>query len=155
MSLGGYVAIFSGEYAQFPEQLVDEFLAPGQRREPMAARNWYLTDSEWPLFLIKYAAHDPAARRGALEVSRDCVEFLREVDPLRTRADALLGIYDRVLESPHLLEFHLAVPLSRRSPGCGGSRCSARPSWPCCPRSAAGARHCAGRTPGSRPRTIT
>ncbi len=110
MSLGGYVAIFSGEYAQFPEQLVGEFLSPGQRREPMIARNWYLTDSEWPLFLLRYAAHDAVSRRAALEVSRECVEFLREVEPLQARADALLGIYQRVVDSAHLLDFHLQAP---------------------------------------------
>ena len=110
MSLGGYVAIFSGEFAQFPEQLVDEFLASGQRREPMVARNWYLTDSEWPLFLIKYAAPDPVSRRAALELSYDCVTFLSEVGPLQTRALALLGIYERVLHSGKLLEFHVTAP---------------------------------------------
>ncbi len=110
MSLGGYVAIFSGEFAQFPEQLVDEFLASGQRREPMVARNWYLTDCEWPLFLIKYAAPDPVSRRAALELSYDCVTFLSEVGPLQTRALALLGIYERVLHSGNLLEYHLTAP---------------------------------------------
>ena len=83
MSLGGYVAIFSGEFAQFPEQLVDEYLAPGQRREPMVARNWYMTDCEWPLFLFKYANPDPTARRGALELSYECVRL-----PERDRAAA-------------------------------------------------------------------
>ena len=92
MSLGGYVAIFTGEHAQFPEQLVDGYLASHQRREPMVARNWYMTDSEWPLFLYKYAGADPAARRGALELSRDCVAFLAEVGPLRPRATALLQV---------------------------------------------------------------
>jgi hypothetical protein len=76
MSLGGYVAIFSGEYAQFPEQLVDAYLAPNQRREPMVARNWYMTDCEWPLFLYKYAGNEPAGRRGSLELSQECVRFL-------------------------------------------------------------------------------
>ena len=56
MSLGGYVAIFAGEFAQFPEQLVDEYLSPTQRREPMVARNWYMTDCEWPLFLTSTRA---------------------------------------------------------------------------------------------------
>ena len=82
MSLGGYVAIFAGEFAQFPEQVVEEFLAPDQRREPLAARNWYMTDCEWPLFLFKYAGNDPQARRGALELSYECVQFLAEVGPL-------------------------------------------------------------------------
>jgi len=109
MSLGGYVAIFSGEFAQFPEQLVDEFLASEQRREPMVARNWYLTDTEWPLFLIKYAAPDPVSRRAALELSYDCVTFLSEVGPLEARAFALLGIYERVLHSGNLLEYHLTA----------------------------------------------
>lgn len=106
MSLGGYVAIFAGEFAQFPEQLVDEYLSPTQRREPMVARNWYMTDCEWPLFLYKYAGADPADRQGALELSRDCVRFLSEIGPLRPRAEALLGIYDRVLHSRELREFH-------------------------------------------------
>jgi hypothetical protein len=107
MALGGYVTIFAGEFAQFPEQLVDRYLAPSQRREPMVARNWYMTDSEWPLFLLRYAGHDPEARRGALELSRDCVHFLAEVEPLRIRAQALLRVYERVLETPELLAFHL------------------------------------------------
>ena len=37
MSLGGYVAIFSGEFAQFPEQLVDDTSPPasgGSRWSP-------------------------------------------------------------------------------------------------------------------------
>ncbi len=110
MSLGGYVAIFAGEFAQFPEQLVDEFLATNQRREPMVARNWYMTDCEWPLFLFKYATPDPVARRGALELSYECVRFLSAVGPLEGRARALLGVYDRVLQSSHLLEFHGTAP---------------------------------------------
>lgn len=110
MSLGGYVAIFAGEFAQFPEQLVEDYLAADQRREPMLARNWYMTDSEWPLFLFKYAGSDPHARRGALELSYESVEFLSEVEPLRPRAEALLAIYDRILQSAHLLEFHVHAP---------------------------------------------
>ncbi len=110
MSLGGYVAIFSGEFAQFPEQLVDEFLAPGQRREPMVARNWYMTDCEWPLFLFKYASPDPVSRRGALELSYECVRFLTEIGPLQQRGEALLGIYDRILQSAHLLDYHTNAP---------------------------------------------
>ena len=106
MSLGGYVAIFAGEYAQFPEQLVDAYLSPHQRREPMVARNWYMTDCEWPLFLYKYAGNDPAARHDALTLSRDCVAFLSEVGPLRPRAETLLGIYERVLHSRELRDFH-------------------------------------------------
>ena len=122
MSLGGYVAIFAGEFAQFPEQLLDEHLAPGQRREPMVARNWYMTDCEWPLFLFRYANPDPVSRRAALELSYDCVRFLREIGPLETRAEVLLGIYERVLQSAHLLEFHAAAPF-RRLPVCGDSPC--------------------------------
>ncbi len=110
MSLGGYVAIFSGEFAQFPEQLVDEYLAPGQRREPMIARNWYMTDCEWPLFLFKYANPDPASRRGALELSYECVRFLTEIVPLQERGQALMGIYDRILQSANLLDFHVNAP---------------------------------------------
>lgn len=107
MSLGGYVAVFAGECAQFPEQLVDEYLAPEQRREPMIARNWYLTDSEWPLFLFKYAGSDPTERRDALELSRDCVTFLAEVGPLAGRANVLISLYDRILGSCDLADFHL------------------------------------------------
>src|SRR4051794_27293432 len=103
MSLGGYVAIFAGEYAQFPEQLVDEFMGPEQRREPLVARNWYMIDSEWPLFLYRYAGTDPAVRRDALTLSRECVEFLAEVGPLAPRAQVLLRLYDRVLSTPELL----------------------------------------------------
>ena len=110
MTLGGYVAVFTGEYAQFPEQLVDAYLAPNQRREPMLARNWYMTDCEWPLFLYKYAGQDPARRHGALELSRDCVAFLGEVGPLRPRSRALLGVYDRVLADRGLLDFHVGAP---------------------------------------------
>ena len=110
MSLGGYVAIFSGEFAQFPEQLVDEFLAPGQRREPMVARNWYMTDCEWPLFLFKYASPDPVSRRGALELSFECARFLADIGPLQQRGQALLGIYDRILQSAHLLDYHASAP---------------------------------------------
>src|SRR3954470_20171828 len=109
MSLGGYVAIFAGEFAQFPEQLVDEFMAPGQRREPLAARNWYMTDSEWPLFLYKYAGPDPGARRDALRLSAECVQFLGEVGALARRADTLLRIYDRVLNTPELAELHASA----------------------------------------------
>ncbi len=107
MSLGGYVAIFAGEYAQFPEQLMDEYLAPAQRREAMPVRNWYLTDADWPLFLFKYAGADPTARRGALELSRDCAAFLAEVGPLSARAGVLINIYDRILNTFELAEFHL------------------------------------------------
>jgi len=110
MSLGGYVAIFAGEFAQFPEQLVEEFLALNQRREPMTARNWYMTDCEWPLFLFKYAGNDPHNRRAALELSYDSVEFLAEISPLKVRGEALLAIYDRILGSAHLLEFHVTAP---------------------------------------------
>lgn len=110
MSLGGYVAIFAGEYAQFPEQLVEDFLAPHQRREPMAARNWYMTDSEWPLFLFKYAGNDAHARRGALELSYESVRFLSEIGPLATRSFALMAIYGRILSSANLLEFHVSAP---------------------------------------------
>jgi hypothetical protein len=106
MSLGGYVTIFAGEFAQFPEQLVDEFMAPNQRREPLPARNWYMTDSEWPLFLFKYAGSDRTARRQALELSRDCVELLADVGPLSQRAEVLLGVYDRVLHTPALVDLH-------------------------------------------------
>ncbi|WP_375424083.1 AAA family ATPase [uncultured Friedmanniella sp.] len=109
MSLGGYVAIFSGEFAQFPEQLVDDYLAPNQRREPMVARNWYMTDCEWPLFLYKYAGSDADARRGALELSLECVALLAEVGPLRPRAEALVGVYRRVLATPSLLDFHTSA----------------------------------------------
>lgn len=107
MALGGFVAIFSGEYAQFPEQLVEDYLHPEQRRETLAARNWYLTDSEWALFLLRYAGPDPTARRGALELSRDCTVLLSEVGPLSPRAQALLGVYDRVLNTYELATFHL------------------------------------------------
>ncbi len=110
MSLGGYVAIFAGEFAQFPEQLVDEYLAPGQRREPMVARNWYMTDCEWPLFLFRYANPEPVSRRAALELSYECVRFLSGVGPLAARAKVLLTVYDRVLQSGRLLEFHAAAP---------------------------------------------
>lgn len=110
MSLGGYVAIFAGEFAQFPEQLVEAYLAPSQRREPMAARNWYMTDSEWPLFLFKYAGNDTHARRGALELSYDAVGFLSEIGPLRTRAVALQAVFERVLQSSQLLDFHVTAP---------------------------------------------
>lgn len=112
MSLGGYVAIFAGEYAQFPEQLVDEFLAPDQRREPLTARNWYMTDSEWPLFLLKYAGNDARARLDALRLSQDCVAFLSEIGPLSPRAKVLLRIYDRVLNTPRLTDLHAyaAIP---------------------------------------------
>lgn len=110
MSLGGYVAIFAGEYAQFPEQLVEDFLAPQQRREPMAARNWYMTDSEWPLFLFKYAGNDAQARRGALELSYDSVSFLSEIGPLQERSTALMAIYRRILSSANLLDFHVSAP---------------------------------------------
>ncbi|WP_344803035.1 AAA family ATPase [Microlunatus ginsengisoli] len=110
MSLGGYVAIFAGEYAQFPEQLVDEFLAPDQRREPLVARNWYMTDSEWPLFLLKYTSNDAAARLDALRLSQDCVELLAEVGPLAARAKVLLRIYDRVLNTPRLTDLHARAP---------------------------------------------
>jgi ATPase family associated with various cellular activities (AAA)/AAA lid domain len=106
MSLGGYVAIFAGEFAQFPEQLVDEYLAPDQRREPLAARNWYMTDGEWPLFLLKYAGNDPEHRLDALRLSQDCVEFMAEVGPLSTRAKVLLQIYHRVLHTPRLVDLH-------------------------------------------------
>ena len=99
MSLGGYVAIFAGELAQFPEQLVEEYISPGQRREPMVARNWYMTDAEWPLFLLRYADPDPTSRRAALDLSCACVSFLSEIGPLQSRAVALLGIYDRVRQS--------------------------------------------------------
>jgi hypothetical protein len=110
MSLGGYVAIFTGEHAQFPEQLVGGYLAPHQRREPMVARNWYMTDCEWPLFLYKYAGNDATARRHALELSQECVRFLAEVGPLRLRADILLGVYARVLRTPEVLDFHAHAP---------------------------------------------
>jgi len=109
MSLGGYVTIFTGKFAQFPEQLVDGYLSASQRREPMVARNWYMTDLEWPLFLYKYAGPDPAARRGTLELSQECVRFLAEVGPLAPRAEALLGIYERVLQTSELLEFHTSA----------------------------------------------
>jgi len=36
MSLGGYVAIFTGEFAQFPEQLLDRYLSP-----PNAGNRWW------------------------------------------------------------------------------------------------------------------
>jgi hypothetical protein len=110
MSLGGYVAVFAGEFAQFPEQIVDDYLAPNQRREPMIARNWYLTDCEWPLFLFKYAPPDPVSRRGALELSYECVRFFSTVGPLEIRARALLGIYDRILQSGPLLHYHSTAP---------------------------------------------
>jgi hypothetical protein len=112
MSLGGYVAIFAGEFAQFPEQLVDEFLAPDQRREPLTARNWYMTDSEWPLFLLKYAGNDARARLDALRLSQDCVSFLSEIGPLAPRATVLLRLYDRVLNTPRLTDLHAyaAIP---------------------------------------------
>jgi len=110
MSLGGYVSIFTGEYAQFPEQLVDAYLAPNQRREPMVARNWYMTDCEWPLFLYKYAGPDPEMRWGALQLSQECVRFLAQVGPLRVRAEALLAVYARVLRTPELLAFHTQAP---------------------------------------------
>ena len=107
MSLGGHVAIFAGDCAQFPEQIVDQFLSPGQRRPALPARNWYLTDCEWPLFLLRYAGDDPTSRRGALELSRDCVDFLCEVGPLSRRGRVLLGIYTRILNDRELAEFHL------------------------------------------------
>jgi hypothetical protein len=107
MSLGGHVAVFAGDFAQFPEQIVDEYLAPEQRRPAMVGRNWYLTDTEWPLFLFRFAGTDPTARRGALELSRECVAFLAEVGPLARRADVLIGIYDRILNDLELAEFHL------------------------------------------------
>ena len=110
MTLGGYVAVFTGEHAQFPEQLVDAYLAPHQRREPMVARNWYMTDCEWPLFLVRYAGNDPDRRRDALELSRDSVGFLAEVGPLRPRARALLRVYDRVLADRSLLDLHVTAP---------------------------------------------
>ena len=99
MSLGGYVAIFAGEYAQFPEQLVDDFLAPDQRREPMIARNWYMTDSEWPLFLLKYAGNDARAASSPAAVL-GLRPLPRRGRPALARADALLRIYDRVLHTP-------------------------------------------------------
>ncbi|HET9647715.1 MAG TPA: AAA family ATPase [Microlunatus sp.] len=110
MSLGGYVAIFAGEYAQFPEQLVDEYLAADQRREPLAARNWYMTDSEWPLFLLKYAGSDAEGRLDALRLSQECVALLGEVGPLAARAETLLRIYDRILHTPRLTELHARAP---------------------------------------------
>jgi hypothetical protein len=106
MTLGGYVAIFAGDHAQFPEQLVSEFLSPDQRREPMIVRNWYMTDCEWPLFLFKYGGADPTERRDALELSIDCAAFLAEVGPLAERANALIAIYQRVLNSSELGEVH-------------------------------------------------
>ena len=106
MSLGGYVAIYAGEYAQFPEQLVEDYLAPEQRREPLAARNWYMTDGEWPLFLLKYAGAEPAARLDALRLSADCVRLLAEIGPLAARGRVLLEIYDRVLQTPQLSDLH-------------------------------------------------
>lgn len=110
MSLAGHVAVFAGDHAQFPEEVVDAYLAPEQRREPLAARNWYLTDSEWPLFLLHYAGADPTTRRGALELSRDCVALLGEVGPLSRRAQVLIAIYDRILSDLELAEFHLHAP---------------------------------------------
>lgn len=111
MSLGGYVAIFSGEFAQFPEQLLAEFVSVDQRREPLIARNWYLTDPEWPLFLLRHAKGGRSPRRAALKLSYECVSFLSEVGPLRDRARALMGIYNRVLGTKALYDFHLTAPL--------------------------------------------
>ncbi|HEX8486970.1 MAG TPA: AAA family ATPase [Propionibacteriaceae bacterium] len=107
MSLGGHVAIFAGDFPQFPEQIVDPYLSDDQRRPALPARNWYLTDSEWPLFLLRYAGEDPTSRRGALELSRDCVAFFSEVGPLARRGRVLLNIYTRVLDDLELAEFHL------------------------------------------------
>ena len=111
MSLGGYVAIFSGEFAQFPEQLVDEYLAPGQRREPMVARNWYMTDCEWPLFLFKYANPDPVSRRGALELSYECVRFLsRDRAAAGSGARPCSASTTASCRARNLLDFHANAP---------------------------------------------
>ena len=55
----------------------------------MVARNWYMTDCEWPLFLFKYANPEPVSRRAALELSYECVRFLGEIGPLEARAKVL------------------------------------------------------------------
>jgi hypothetical protein len=109
MALGGYVSVFAGEHAQFPEQLVEAYRPASQRREPMLARNWYMTDAEWPLLLLRYASK-PAARLAALELSVDCVDLLSEVKPLQARTQTLLGIFDRILTTPALRDRHLNAP---------------------------------------------
>lgn len=105
--LGGPVSVYTGEFAQFPEDVVAEFMAPTQRRDPMLARNWYSTNSDWPLFLVKYADNNPTARLGALELSVEAAQLFSEVGPLHERATVVLGIYRRILESPQLRYTHL------------------------------------------------
>ena len=124
MSLGGYVAIFAGEFAQFPEQLRRR--VPRARPAPRADGGPQLVHDRLRVAAVPVQVRQP--RSGLSARGPGAVVRLRPVPARdraagRTRAEALLGIYDRVLQSARPARVPRGGSVSRRWPGCGDSPC--------------------------------
>lgn len=107
--LPGLVNVVAG-----PEALMgDHLLAPWRPKtydlNEMSICYRSTDERLWPLALVKWLASDrddPQARQDAIEISVQVLELFREVPAFQPRADALLAIFNRVLDDRFLLGVH-------------------------------------------------
>ncbi len=109
-SLGGWIPVLHGEFADISAVLSRDFHRPASR---LGGAGYLVRTSayDWPLTMIAGTRNfaEPGRRR-ALHLSRDVVNLFVDAPPLAARARALLAVFDRVLGDRELTRLHVAAP---------------------------------------------
>lgn len=107
--LPGLVSVTAGPEAMIGDHLLAPWRPKAYDLNEMSICYRSTDERLWPLALLKWLASDrddPQARQDAIEISIQVLELFREVPAYQPRADALLGIFRRVLDDRFLLGVH-------------------------------------------------
>jgi SpoVK/Ycf46/Vps4 family AAA+-type ATPase len=109
-SLGGWIPVLHGEFADISAVLSRDFYRPASR---FGGAGYVVSTApyDWPLTMIAGTRNfaEPG-RRQALELSRDVVNLFVDAPPLAARARALSAVLDRVLGDRELTRLHVGAP---------------------------------------------
>jgi AAA+ superfamily predicted ATPase len=109
-SLGGWIAVLHGEFADISAVLSRDFHRAASR---LGGAGYVVRTSayDWPLTMIAGTRNfTEPGRRQALHLSRDVVNLFVDAPPLAARARALSAVFDRVLGDRELTRLHVAAP---------------------------------------------
>ena len=105
--LGGWIPVLHGDLADLSAAVTRDF-----HRSPARVGSGHLVryaGYDWPLLMIAGTRNfDETGRRQALELSREVVGLFVDAPPLATRAQTLLGVFDRILAERDLTKLHVS-----------------------------------------------
>ncbi|TDD71166.1 AAA family ATPase, partial [Actinomadura rubrisoli] len=107
----GASSVRGGSRGDVDYELLSDFLATPEPavRDPAA---WFTQGGRWRppgLWLPEPAGNDPERRAVMYELARACLDVFEGLEPVERRRRALVGLYERRVGDPFLLEQDLAV----------------------------------------------